>query len=114
MAGENEIKPAGGDGVVQAAGVMTMQDEAAPAVDFEFRGRGTFDAGGGRGQAGIRHVVAVADGDMGADAVFLAGSGKQINDILAGVAAMDQVFRAAAHQQVQGPPGFRQMVVGVG
>ena len=114
MAGKDEIKPAGGDGLVQAAGVMAMQDEASPAVEFEFGGGGAFDAGGGRGQTGIRYVIAVADGDMGAEAVFQTGGGQQIHDLFAGVAAVDEMSCAAAQQQIQGPPGFRQMIVGIG
>ena len=58
--------------------------------------------------------VAVADGDVGAEAVFLAGGGDEIHDVFAGVAAMDEVAGAARHQQIQRAPRFRQMVVGIG
>ena len=75
---------------------------------------GADHAGGGRGQAGIRYVIAVADGDMGAEAVFQTGGGQQVHDLFAGVAAVDEMSCAAAQQQIQGPPGFRQMIVGIG
>ena len=95
---------------------MSMQGRATLSGQIERGLQGDFKAGGRRTEAGVVLVrqVAVSQGDMGADSVFEACGGNQVEGIFSGVAAMDEMGRAAPQQAVERAAAFGQMVVGVG
>ena len=116
VAGEYEIEPARFQRLAQDFRAVAVQDEAPFAGQDEFRRFGAFEAGGAGPEPGILQMlpVAVADGDVGADAVRPANGGDQIHDVFPGIAAMDEMAGAARHQQIQRAPRFAQVVVGIG
>lgn len=116
VAEENIIQGAGGDGWREAAAVIAVHHEAALSRQHKLKVFATRDAGGLGIEGGVVaiHPVAIADGQMRAQAVLLAGGGKQIHDILADIATMHQMPRAVAQEDIQRAPGFRQVVMGIG
>ncbi len=116
VAGEDVVEATRADGFFQRGRTVAVEREAALAGQDEIRRFGAFEAGGAGLERGVIPMgpFAVADGDMGPDAVRLADGRDEIHDVLAGVAAMDEMPRAAAQQQVQRAPRLGQVVVGVG
>lgn len=116
VAEENIIQGAGGDGLREAAAVIAVHHKAAFFRHHKLKVFAAGDAGGLGMEGGevAKHPVAIADGHMGAQAVLLAGRGKQVHDIFAGVAAMHEVPRAVAQEQIQRAASFRQVVMRVG
>ena len=116
MPGENEVEISRGNGLFQPFRAVAMQRDAALAVEHELRRFGAFDAvgAGAKGQIFQMHPVAIADGDVGADAVLLAGGRNQVQDVFSGISAMDEMLRAVFQKQIQRAPGFGQAVVRVG
>ena len=116
VAGEDVVEAARADGLLQRGRPVAVEREAVLAGQDEIRRFRAFDAGGAGLEGSVFPMgpVAVADGDMGPDAVFKADGRHEIHDVLAGVAAMDEMPRAAAQQQVQRAPRLGQVVVGVG
>ena len=116
VAGEDEIEPPRFQRLPQDFRAVAVQDEAPLAGQNEFRRFGAFEAGraGPERSVGQMLPVAVAESDVSPDAVRLANDRDEIDDVLADIAAMDEMARAARHQQIQRAPRFAQMVVGVG
>ena len=116
VAGEDEIEPARFQRLAQDFRAVAVQNEAPLAGQDEIRRFGAFETGGAGPERGVGQMfaVAVAEGDVGADAVRPADGGNQVHDVFPGIAAMDEMAGAARHQQIQRAPRFAQVVVGIG
>lgn len=114
MASEDIIKPCGMKDLVHEGGLMSMQRDAEFSVQGEFGAEAAFHAGRGGGERGVGRGFAVADGYARTDAMFEEDRREQVDDIFAGIAAMDEEFSALMKEKVHGAAGFAHMVMGVG
>ena len=91
VARENVVATSRGNDLRERSALVPMQGGATLAGQVEFGLHGDFKAGRGGTKTGFEpvHEVAVAQGNVGANSVREAFCRKQVEDVYAGVAAVD-------------------------